>query len=273
VGAASVGKLLTRPRIAIVGDTQLLHGELTNAGAIAIEMATGWTVDIGFRSVAADVFAWELLDGLFGAAGVTTWLTNRDPKALAPNAGVEATIRMGDRLNIDELFSHDLVIVASRDPELRRFLSDLPVHTFPGVRMLSLVHFREGVIANEKLNDLTRFDVIIGGETDFKAIAPRGRAGEFESATEAMRPAIEGANVRAVVSWGKHGAFRCLTKHHPLITIPPHHAPHSSSDAPWAAFVSAVAMGMVHRQEWAEIGAEATRRFAIRSQALRSERA
>jgi len=55
--------------------------------------------------------------------------------------------------------------------------------------------------------------------------------------------------------------------------LPPHHAPHTSSDAPWAAFTGAVAMGMIRRQEWEEIGREATRRFAVRAQALRSERA
>jgi hypothetical protein len=263
---------MTRPRIAIIGDTQLLHGELTNAGAIAIELATGWPVDIGFRSVAADASAWETLDSLFGAAGVTTWLNTRDEHANAPDAIVEAAIRMGDRLNIDELFTHDLVIVASRDSALRRFLADLPVHTHPGVRVLSLVHFREGTIVSEKLDDLTRFDVIVGGEADFGAIAPPATAKEFDSAIESMAPVIAGANVRAVVSWGKHGAFRCLTKEHPLVTIPPHHAPHSGSDAPWAAFVGAVAMGMVRRQDWDETGREATRRFAIRSQALRSDR-
>ena len=38
--------------------------------------------------------------------------------------------------------------------------------------MLSLIHFRDGVIAEERLEDLTRFDVIIGSEVDFVRIAP-----------------------------------------------------------------------------------------------------
>jgi hypothetical protein len=75
------------------------------------------------------------------------------------------------------------------------------------------------------------------------------------------------------VSWGKHGAFRCITSDDPVLTLPPYHAPHTSSDAPWAAFVGAVAMGMVRRKAWPEIGREASRRFAIRAQELRSERA
>jgi len=264
---------MRHPRIAIIGDTQLRHGELTDAGAIATELATGWAVDVGFRSVAANAPSWEELDSLFGTVGITTWLSVRESNDQTPDSTVEAAVRMGDMLNIDELFSHDLVIVASRDAALRRFLSDLPVHTFPGVRILSLVHFREGVIADEKLDDLTRFDVIIGGEPDFARIAPQASGGQCESTIEAMKPVIEGTNVRAVVSWGKHGAFRCLTREHSLLTLPPHHAPHTSSDAPWAAFTGAVAMGMIRRQEWEEIGREATRRFAVRAQALRSERA
>jgi len=271
---ASLTKPLMRhPRIAIIGDTQLRHGELTNAGAIATELATGWPVDVGFRSIAANAASWEELDSRFGMAGITTWMSIRDPNDRGPESSVVADIRMGDMLNIDELFGHDLVIVASRDAALRRFLADLPVHTFPGVRMLSLVHFREGVIADEKLDDLTRFDVIIGGEPDFASIVPPSTVAESESAIAALKPAIEGTNVRAIVSWGKHGAFRCLTREDSLLTLPPHHAPHTSSDAPWAAFAGAVAMGMIRRQEWEDIGRDATRRFAVRAQNLRSERA
>lgn len=267
-----VKPLMRHSRIAIIGDTELRHGELTNAGAIAMELAAGWTADVGIRSVAANARSWEELDSRFGIAGITTWMNIRDPKDQDPESPVAADVRMGDMLNIDELFGHELVIVASRDAALRRFLADLPVHTFPGVRMMSMVHFREGIIAEEKLDDLTRFDVIVGGEPDFASIAPPSPAAESESAITAMKPAIEGTNVRAVVSWGKHGAFRCLTREHSLLTLPPHHAPHTSSDAPWAAFTGAVAIGLIRRQEWEEIGREATRRFAVRAQALRSER-
>lgn len=263
---------MRRLRIAIIGDTRLHHDELTDAGAIAIELATGWPADVGFRSVAGDGEAWEELDARFGAAGITTWLTIREPQAGAESLPHSASIRMGDMLNIEELFEHDLVIVASRDVALRRFLADLPVHTYPGVRMLSLVHFHEGIIAEEQLADLTRFDVIVGGEADFAEIAPAPNGRPPDCTVETMAPLLEGANLRAVVSWGKHGAFRCVTRDAPLLTIPPHHAPHTGSDAPWATFVGAVAMGMARRHGWDEIGREATRRFAIRSQALRSER-
>lgn len=263
---------MRRTQVAIVGDTDLLHSELTDAGAIALELAMGWPVDVGFRSVANSGNAWEMLDTHFGAAGITTWLTIREAMDGEHVTTPGASIRNGDLLNIDELFNHDLVIVACRDVALRRFLADLPVHTYPGVRMLSLVHFRDGVIAEERLDDLTRFDVIVGSETDFGEIAPDSGSQRYDSAVEAMQPAIEGANVRAIVSWGKHGAFRCVTRDQPPLTIPPHHAPHTGSDGPWAAFVGAVAIGVARRRGWEEIGREATRRFAIRAQALRSER-
>jgi hypothetical protein len=263
---------MRQPRIAIIGDTRLQHGELTDAGAIALELASGWAVDVGIRSVADSAASWEILDEIFGSVGVTTWLSIRDHDG-DPGTGPQgqASVRMGDVLNIDELFKHDLVIIASRDVALRRFLADLPVHTYPGVRMLSLLHFRDGVITGERLEDLTRFDVIIGGEVDYARIAPGNPEDFGGNALAAMAPAIHGTNVRAAISWGKHGAFRCITREEPVLTLPPHHAPHTSSDAPWAAFVGAVAMGMVNRKGWPEIGREASRRFAIRAQALRSE--
>ena len=104
---------MRQPRIAIIGDTRLLHGELTDAGAIALELASGWPVDVGFRSVADTAAAWELVDERFGAAGVTTWLTIRNAEGDRPADSPVATVRMGDMLNIDELFGHDLVIVAT----------------------------------------------------------------------------------------------------------------------------------------------------------------
>src|SRR5688500_2729448 len=97
-------------RIAVIGDTRIENDELTDAGAIALELARGWQgrIDIGFRSVASDGDAWEAIDARFGAAGVTTWLTIRDVQD--QGAGQPAAlVRMGDPLNIDELFSHDLV--------------------------------------------------------------------------------------------------------------------------------------------------------------------
>jgi sugar/nucleoside kinase (ribokinase family) len=178
---------------------------------------------------------------------------------------------MGDTLNIDELFSHDLVIVATRDVALRRFLADLPVHTHPGVRMLSLIHFRDGVLETERIEDLTRFDVLVGAEVDYRILSPAGSEAPADNALAAFAPLIQGTNVRAAISWGKHGAFRCVTREEPVFTLPPHHAPPTTSDAPWAAFVGAVAVGLVRRQGWPEIGREASRRFAIRAQSLRSE--
>lgn len=256
------------PRIAIIGDTHVRSGSLTGAGAIALELARGWQgkVDVGFRSVADSPDAWDHLDTRFGAFGVTTWLTVRDTPTNSESPA--ASVVMGDRLNIDELFGHDLVIVAMRDTNLRRFLADLPVHTYPNVRMLALIHFADGLPEGEHLADLTRFDMLIGSELDFFGLVEPEDAPSGNS-LERVAPAIRGSNVRAAISWGKHGAFRCLTQSDPILTIPAHHAPTTESDAPWAAFVAAVAMGIVQRATWREVGHDASRRFAIRAQELR----
>lgn len=259
---------MRRPRIAIIGDTQLEYGELSDAGAIALELASHWPVDVGIRTVANSAATWEALDEQFGSVGVTSWMSIRQPEA-SDDSPTEATIKMGDTLNIDELFAHDLVVIATRDIALRRFLADLPVHTYPGVRIMSLIALHDGPVLNESLADLSRFDVVIGSDASFADMVPVG--GEVgSSGVEALAPLLHGTNVRAAISWGKHGAFRCVANGESAVTIPPHHAPHTSSDAPWATFVSAVAYGLVIRQGWEDIGREATRRFAIRAQGLRS---
>ena len=256
---------MRRARIAIVGDTRSVHGSLTNAGAIAVELANGWPVDVGIRTVANSADSWEILDQQFGDAGVTTWLSIREP---ANHEGIGASVRMGDTLNIDELFSHDLVIVACRDVALRRFLADLPVHTYPGVRQLALIHFDEGAIEGERVEDLTRFDVIVGSDSDYVTVA--GSAPDDEHPLTAMAPAIVATNTRAAISWGRHGEFTCLRPDEDLLEVAALHAPYTPSDSPWAGFVGAIAMGMVNRLGWEEIGRDAARQYASRTQASRS---
>ncbi len=252
---------LPGPRIAVIGDTHLERGLLTNGGAIACAITTGWPVETGFRSVAHSADAWEALDGHFGACGVTTWLMIRDEDS----PGIGASIRMGDVLNIDELFAHDLVIVACRDVALRRFLADLPVHTYPGVRILSLIHFEEGPIEGERLEDLTRFDVIVGGERDFARISGAA-TNEDAHPLVAMHPVIHATNVRAAISWGRAGEFACIGPTQPLLTVPAIATSEAQSPLAWAAFVGAIAMGMIERQSWEETGRAAVRQFALHSQ-------
>ena len=259
---------MKRPRIAVIGDTRLAYGELTDAGAIALELAAAWPVDVGIRTIADSAEAWETLDELFGAVGVTSWMSIRQPTR-QDGINLASSVRMGDTINIDEIFSHDLVIVATRDVALRRFLADLPVHTYPGVRIMSLIALHDGVIEGESLTDLSRFDVVIGPDTAFASLSSTIQV-PLASGVEALAPQLVGSNVRAAISWGKHGAFRCVADGASAVTIPPHHAPHTASDAPWATFVGAVAYGLVRRQPWDEIGREAARRFAIRAQGLRS---
>jgi len=255
---------MRRARIAILGDTRLVHGSLTNAGAIASELARGWPVDVGIRTAAHSTDAWEVLDSKFGEVGVTAWLSIRTP---ATQEGIAASLRMGDQINIDELFSHDLVIVASRDTALRRFLADLPVHTYPGVRLLALVHFDEGPVAGEALADLTRFDVIVGSDEDFAQIA--GQPESDGHPLTRLQPALHATNLRAAISWGRHGSFTCLRPGQDPLEIAALHAPSTPSDAPWAAFVGAIAVGMVDRLAWDAIGRDAARQFASRTQRSR----
>lgn len=86
---------------------------------------------------------------MFGGVGITAWMSIRNGDA-SEGLNLAASVRMGDTINIDELFGYDLVIVATRDVALRRFLADLPVHTYPGVRIMSLIALHDGVIDGER---------------------------------------------------------------------------------------------------------------------------
>lgn len=262
---------MPKPRIAVIGDTAWRHGELTGVGAVAVELARGWDVEVGFRSVAASGASWEFLDAEFGRVGVTTWLTIRRPDEARVNADIASDIRMGDPLEIGDLFAHDIVILGTSDLRLRRFLADLPVHTRPDVRILTSIHIDHATLATERLDDALRFDVIIGSEADF-AILANTDPDRPRSGLEAIHDRMPGSNLRAAVSWGRHGEFAVAEPDAEISITPAEHAPTTTSALPWAAFFSAVAVNVARRTPWDATGREATSQFAKRAHDLRRER-
>ncbi len=263
---------MRRPRIAVIGDTALIDGELTDAGAIATELALLDRADVGFRSVAADRIARERLEARFGRTSVTTWLTVREHDAPEADGSPHADLRMGDPIDIAEIFDHDVVVLGCRDVRLRRFLADLPVHTRPDVRILVVLHFEDGVPDGERVEDVLRFDTIIGSEIDFQRW---GASSDLHITTDGdaavmarLHRRMHGTNVRALLSWAEDGAATLAEPLENIVTVPAGHAPATPGSTSWAAFVAAVALGMAERQPYPEIARLAAGAFARRAQEL-----
>ncbi len=256
---------MRRPRIAVIGDTTLVHGKLTDAGAIATELALLDRADVGFRSVAADRTSWEQLEARFRRSDITTWLTTRDPDPHQAHGPVRAELRMGDPIDITEIFGRDVVVLASRDVRLRRFLADLPVHTRPDVRILALIHFEDGVPPGEHPADVLRFDTIVGSAEDFERW---GTSSNLRIGIDAGVPVMSllhrrmhGTNVRALVSWDKDGSAALAEPLEDIVTFSPGDAPQAPGSAPWASFVATVALGMALRHPYPEIVEGASKAF------------
>lgn len=257
---------MRRSRVVVIGDTKLVRGTLTDAGAIASELALLDQVDVGFRSVAASHTALERLEDHFSRANLTTWLTVREYGDHSSDDTWSASLRMGDPIDIARTFDHDVVVLACRDVRLRRFLADLPVHTRPDVRILALVHFDDGVPEGERIEDALRFDAIVGSDLDFLKWGARSDL-EIET-SEAVMPRLHrrmhGTNARALISWGSRGTATLAEPLADLLTTPAESTPYIPGIAPEAAFVAAVAFGMARRQPYPAIASRAATAFATR---------
>lgn len=260
---------MKRPRIALIGDTTLAHGELTDAGAIATELALLDRADVGFRSVAADRASHERLETRFRQSGITTWLTTRYPDHHPSHEPLRADLRMGDPIDITEIFDRDVVVLASRNVRLRRFLADLPVHTRPDVRILASIHFEEGVPRGERTEDVLRFDTIVGSAEDFEQWSMSSNLPDCVDAgvpvMSRLQQRMHGSNVRALMSWDEDGSAMLAEPLEDIVTVRAGNTRIVRGSAPWAAFVATVALGMALRQPYPEIAEDASRAFVSRA--------
>lgn len=252
---------MNRRRIAVLGDTALVDGELTDGGAIVAELACIPHVEATFRSVAATATAREQLDRHLRSISVSTQLTTRDNPSAREH--VRAELRLGDPIDITGIFGHHVVVLAARDTRLRRFLADLPVHTRPNVRILTVLHFSDGVPTGERLEDALRFDVITGSVDDFDTwgatseppLAPDG------DAISGLHARMHGANLRAAIAWSPAGEAIVAEPLNGIVTVPATNSGAADGRA-WAAFVAAVALGIADREAFPAVGQRAVVAFA-----------
>lgn len=264
--SAAYNHVVKTPRIAVIGDTECGAETWTDAAAIAIETAAQANAEVGLRSVAANQHTASQLRAALESAGVTPWVSVRESAPDRQSRQLLADVRMGDPLQIPALFDHDVIVLACRDARLRRFLADLPVHTRPDVRIIACLDLDHGPVAGERLEDLLRFDTLIGSDHSF------GVLNDSRPGTAANHPLVSfqrhmrGSNLRAAIAWSETGAFSMVERDGAILSIPskastsppPAAWDEPSTPARWPAFVGATAIGIARRERWDETGRLAT---------------
>lgn len=135
----------------------------------------------------------------------TTVISSAEPpdRTILWQAG--AMPRMGDRIDIARLFTRDLVILDSVDPELRRFLIDLPVHTYPDVKILVPMTYVVDFPGRDELESVLRSDALVGSAGELCQLM---QAAKLEDAIGALRKQMRTSNLRvAAVTLGAGGAI------------------------------------------------------------------
>ncbi len=116
-----------------------------------------------------------------------------------------AMIRMGDRIDIAEVFAHDVVVLDMADEPLRRFLTDLPAHTRPDVRLLGPITY---IVDNGEPDAVAiafRFDTITGTIAQYLALLDAHSEADLIQQIQHRMP---GNNLRAAIV--TLGAGGCL---------------------------------------------------------------
>lgn len=174
-----------------------------------------------------------------------------------------AMIVKGDRLDIADLFGHDVVILDMDDLPLRRFLSDLPAHTRPDVRILGTLTYLVDAGHVDALDVALRCDVLVGNERQFCQLA-----GEDDpaAALTAVSAAMAGAQLQtAIMSQGECGCAIATARER--WQIPAYPTTCVDTTGAGDAFAAGIAYGMARRWDWSRTGhfANAIGALAIRA--------
>src|SRR5665811_20623 len=224
--------------LARLGESVTLRAVVGNneTGDTAVADLSAHGVDCGMvtRSDQPTGLSTILLDGRTGAR---TTLRHKG-----------AMIRMGDRLDIAALFGHDVVVLDMIDAPLRRFLTDLPAHTRPDVRLLGPIARIVENAEPDAREIAFRFDTIVGTERQFRELLGLDHAGDLVAFIQHHMP---GANLRAAVITSEHLGSRWVTRDQ---TGTSQALAVDTIDTTGAgdAFVAGIAWSMAQRLPWPE---------------------
>ncbi len=216
-------------------------GSLTRSGAIARAIKRMPDTDVTLRVVAPDQATAMALDDALTAFGITGVVTHRD------GPGDMTAIRNGDTLDIWGLFDHDVVVMDFNDPALRFFLTDLPAHTKPDVRLFGTLNYVQGPLSSFEREVAMRFDTVIGDTPQFQGMSD---ADDALLALTEIHDRMRGVNLRAAVLVDDCGSLKVAAADEPLHTIS------LRSDSPSldiSTIMAHTAVCVARREEWSTI--------------------
>ena len=223
VGVASWDTLLAVGRMPVPGDFAIVSSALegpggTSANAAAAAAALGAQVEL-ITAVGDDPTGTQLLAAL-NNIGIDCSRVKVDPESptdqttvITSAAPPDRTIfwrqgaipRRGDRIDIDRLFTRDLVVLDSVDPLLRRFMIDLPVHTYPDVKILVPMTYVVDFPGADELDSVIRCDSLVGSAKELRQLTGHN---SLDDAISAMQGKMRVSNLRSIaVTLGAEGAL------------------------------------------------------------------
>lgn len=222
IGLASWDHILQVDQYPSSGSYAIIHDHLELPGGTAAN-AAATIATLGGRailhtSVGDDRIGIELRDrfeamGIELHASITSNTATDRCFIVVESQSAERTIfwekgarpALGDRLAIDALYDADLVLLDVDDSRLRRFLVDLPVHTYPAARLLGTLNYVDNASDAELWDDLLRCDLLVGNERDLMEITG---ASSLTEAAKCLQSRMRGSNLRgSAITKGRQGAI------------------------------------------------------------------
>lgn len=226
-------------RVAIIGIVnRLSNGSLSRSGALAIALAAHAHVSVTLRAIATDEAERGAITDVLAAHGISSQMTVRPDDDSAP-------MRLGDTLDIWGLFAHDIVILDTDDAPLRAWLTDLPAHTAPGVRILGTLDYvaNDGAIRDSERDIALRFDAIVGTVEQARLLFEPPHEQNPVDIADAIGNMMRGANLRTAAIYDRAGlAIAALDE--PKVTVP------ISGEPSREALIAALAVAMARRAPW-----------------------
>lgn len=159
-----------------------------------------------------------------------------------------AMIRKGDRIDIHAIFDHDVVVLDMADEPLRRFLTDLPAHTRPDVRLLGPITYIVDNGEPDAVEVTFRFDTITGTRAQYYELLDVGSEGELIEVTQHR---MSGSQLRcAVVTLGADGCLWITEEDHGYVEG--FRVETRDTIGAGDAFTAGLAWGMARRLPWLE---------------------
>ena len=268
VGVASWDRLLAVDRYPAAGEQAIVREEVSAPGGTTTNTAVA-LARLGTRvhvatAVGGDAEGVAIRDALAAEGVDTAWLAIRpdqrtdlativvsdDPPDRTIYWHQGAQLVRGDRLDVEGLFGHDVVVLDVVDAPLRRFLLDLPAHTVPRARLLGPLNYLADPNLPDAFDLALRHDVVVGSERDLLRLTGTWTLGD---GTTALQHRMRGANLRAAVV--TRGAAGCrIVSREEAWQLPAFSVPVVDSTGAGDAFTAGVAYGLALRWDWPRIG-------------------